>query len=310
MRESRFQINVATGRMTLPVAILFCLTIWIVSLDSWKDLGTLGITALIGYLMIEANTTFSLIRTRTSLQVGIYWCLFSALVFLHSFEWSCFAPLAFLMAVMHLYRSYESPYASTSIFHAFFFLAIGSLGFPQLLFFVPLFLFSTFSFRSLSLKSFFGGLLGIVAPYWILFGYAYWKEDLGLFLAPLQELFRFQSIDYGVLPLHQLVSWGFILLLQLVCSIYYFQYSYQDKTRTRIYMSFLVVAGYWGTLIALLQPQHLYPILPIQLICTSFLAAHLFTLTRNRFSGIFFIVTFVGIILLTGYNLWMQYFNF
>ena len=72
MRESRFQINVATGRMTLPVAILFCLTIWIVSLDSWKDLGTLGITALIGYLMIEANTTFSLIRTRTSLQVGIY----------------------------------------------------------------------------------------------------------------------------------------------------------------------------------------------------------------------------------------------
>ena len=189
MRENRFQINVATGRMTLPVAILFCLMIWVMSLDSWKDLGTLGITVLTGYLMIETNTAFSLIRTRTSLQVGIYWCLFSALVFLHSFEWSCFAPLAFLMAVMHLYRSYESLYASTSIFHAFFFLAIGSLGFPQLLFFVPLFLFSTFSFRSLSLKSFFGGLLGIVNPYWILFGYAYWKEDLGLFLAPYKSCF-------------------------------------------------------------------------------------------------------------------------
>ena len=85
MRESRFQINVATGRMTLPVAILFCLMIWGMSLDSWKDLGTLGITVLTGYLMIETNTAFSLIRTRTSLPVSIYWCLFSALVFLHPY---------------------------------------------------------------------------------------------------------------------------------------------------------------------------------------------------------------------------------
>ena len=140
MRESRFQINVATGRMTLPVAILFCLMIWVMSLDSWKDLGTLGITVLTGYLMIETNTAFSLIRTRTSLPVSIYWCLFSALVFLHTFEWNCFTPLAFLLAVVHLYRSYESPYASANIFHAFFFLSLGSLAFPQLRSFAPRFL--------------------------------------------------------------------------------------------------------------------------------------------------------------------------
>ncbi len=309
MRENRFQINVATGRMTLPVVILYCLLVWIMSLDSWQDLGTFGIAALTGYLMIEANTTFTLIRTRTTLPVGIYWSLFAALIFLHPFEWSNFTPLAFLLAVIHLFRSYESSYASSSLFHAFFFLALGSLSFPGLLYFAPLFLASTFSFRSLSLKSFFACLLGIAAPYWILFGYAYWNEDLSLVASPWQELVNFQSIDYGLSPLSYWISWGFVCLLQLISGIHYFQVSYQDKTRTRVYLSFLVVAAHWATAITLLQPQHLQPLLPVQLICTSFLAAHLFTLTRNRFSGVLFIVTFVGIILLTGYNLWMQFFN-
>ena len=54
MRENRLQINVATGRMTLPVAVLFCLLIWIIGLDSWSELGTLATVALTGYLMIEA----------------------------------------------------------------------------------------------------------------------------------------------------------------------------------------------------------------------------------------------------------------
>ena len=310
MRINRLQINVATGRMTLPVAILFCLMIWVMSLDSWKDLGTLGITVLTGYLMIETNTAFSLIRTRTSLPVSIYWCLFSALVFLHTFEWNCFTPLAFLLAVVHLYRSYESPYASANIFHAFFFLSLGSLAFPQLLFFAPIFLFSTFNFRSLSPKSFFAGLLGIATPYWLLFGYAYWNDDMPLVLTPLQELFHFQAIEYSLIPLYRWISWGFVSLLFIITGIHYSQVSYQDKTRTRIYMTFLIVTGCWATLITLLQPQHLHPLLPVQLICTSFLAAHLFTLTRNRFSSIFFIVTFVGSIFLTGYNLWMQFFNF
>lgn len=309
MRENRFQISVATGRMTLPVVILFCLLVWIVSLDSWKDIFTLVITALTGYLMIETNTTFTLIRTRTTLPVCIYWSLFATLVFLHPFEWSNFTPLAFLLAVIHLFRSYESSHASSSLFHAFFFLALGSLAFPELLYFTPLFLASTFSFRSLNPKSFFACLLGIAAPYWILFGYAYWNEDLSLVASSWQELFHFQSIDYECWSLSYWISWGFICLLQLVSSIHYFQVSYQDKTRTRVYMSFWVFATHWTTVIALLQPQHLQPLLPVQLICTSFLAAHLFTLTRNRFSSVFFIVTFIGIILLTAYNLWMQFFN-
>ena len=103
-----FQIQIATGRFTLPVTIVICLLLWIFTLQGWNDLGSIGIIALIGYLMIEANTTFTLIRTRTSLPVCIYWMLATALFFLHGFLRENFVPLAFLIAVMQLFASYES----------------------------------------------------------------------------------------------------------------------------------------------------------------------------------------------------------
>lgn len=86
-----------------------------------------------------------------------------------------FVPLAFLIATSQLFSSYESPYPAGSIFHAFFFIGLGSLLFPQLLYFVPLFYLGMISFRSLSLKSFFAGLTGLCMPT-ALFGYAFYYD--------------------------------------------------------------------------------------------------------------------------------------
>lgn len=309
MRENRFQISVATGRITLPVAILFCLIVWILSMDKWLDLATLGITALTGYLMIEANTTLALIRTRTTLPVSLYATVLAACVFLHSLEWDRIAPLAFLLAVIHLYRSYESPHASTSIFHAFFFLALGSMAFAQLLYFIPLFLCSTWSFRSLSVKTICAALLGMAAPYWVLTGYACLYEDWGVVIAPWLEMVDFSTISHTSITTVQGIAWGVVTVLQVGGSICYMQTAYQDKTRTRLYMRFLLIAGWWATAIIALQPQHLSALLPVQVICTSFLTAHWLTLTRNRISNISLIVIIIAIVLLTVYNLWMQFFN-
>ena len=110
MRVDKFQIDVATGRFTLPVVILVCLFLWLVSIREWSDLISLGIVAAICYLMIEANTSFTLIRTRTTLPVCMYAFLASSLFFLHSFGVGNWAPLAFLLAVTQLFftrRSYD-----------------------------------------------------------------------------------------------------------------------------------------------------------------------------------------------------------
>lgn len=310
MRENWLQIDIATGRLTLPVVILISLIVWGIGYSEGTDLANMAITATCGYLLIEMNTTFTLIRTRTTFPISIYWYLMAIFYFLHPFEWGSFSQLALLFSVFQLFYSYESNHAPTHVFHAFFFIGLGSLGFPQLVYFTPLWFISTIAFRAISVKSFSAGLLGLLTPYWFLFGYAFWNDEIHLFLVPLQEMQHVYPIDYTSLETDELSATIFTTFLLIISSIHYLQTSYLDKTRTRIYLSFLVYAGIWTSLFLLLQPQHLHQLLPIQLICTAVLSGHLFTLTRNRFSGLFFIVTFVTTILLSIYNLWMQFFSF
>lgn len=307
---NRFQADIAAGRFTLPVVILICLFLWGISINSGYEIASFVICALTGYLMIEINTAFTLIRTRTTLPVSMYWFLMAACMFLHPFRLVNFIPLAFIITLFQLFRSYESQQASGNIFHAFFFVGLGSLVFPQLLYFIPLFYISMINFRSLSAKTFFAGLLGMVTPYWFLFSYSFYYDKMDLFYSPLQELIHFQPIDYSALTLNDIISWGVITLISLISSAHYFQVSYLDKTRTRLFLSFLVAVEAWIYLLGILQPQHFYALLPLQIMIGSILTGHLFTLTRNRFSGIFFIITFVILITLAIYNLWMQFFNF
>lgn len=306
---NKFQKDVAAGRFTLPAVILVCLLLWIATATEWQEAISLLTCALTAYLLIEINTAFTLIRTRTTLHVCFYIFLTTACLFLHPLQQATFVPLCFLIALSQLFRSYESAQAAGSIFHAFFFIGVGSLLFPQLLYFVPLFYLGMISFRSLSAKSFFAGIIGLTVPYWFFFGYTFYYDKLELFYRPLLQIIRFQPISYHNLGLEQLVSCGVITLISLVSSVHYFNVSYLDKVRTRIFLFFLISLEVWTYLLGVLQPQHFNVLLQIQVITGSILAGHLFTLTRNRFTGIFFIITFVILIALTIYNLWMQFFN-
>ena len=299
----------ATGRFTLPVVILICLLLWGSTFQEWNELISLGVTIIIGYVFIETNTTFNLIRTRTSMPVCLYWLIATALFFLHPFEWTNLVPLVFILATYQLFHSYESVSSSPFIFHSFLFIGLGSIAFPQLLYMVPMLWGSMIPFRAISIKSFFASIIGLMTPYWFIFGYALYFNEMHILLTPLREAAHLYPIDYSHLTLPEIASWGFITLLLIVSGFHYWQISYMDKTRTRIYHSYLAIAGFWATLLSILQPVHWCEWLSIQLICTAFLCGHLFSLTRNRFSGIFFIVTFVLYILLMSFNLWMQYFN-
>jgi hypothetical protein len=179
-----------------------------------------------------------------------------------------------------------------------------------MVYFSPLFLLGMIPFRSMNVKTFVAALLGLLTPYWFLFGYAFWFGQMSLFYAPLVEMIHFYPIEYGHLVLNEILSWGIIALLLVIGSVHYWQVAYMDKTRTRIYHSFLTYVGLFALLFSVLQPMFLHEWMQIQLICASFLMGHLFTLTRNRFSGILFMVTFVVFILLSLYNLWMQFFSF
>ena len=99
---NKLQTEIATGRLTLPVVILICLFLWGVSIHSWNELISFISCALTGYMMIEINTAFTLIRTRTMLHVSLFGFIISACMFLHPFHISNLVPPAFIIALFQL----------------------------------------------------------------------------------------------------------------------------------------------------------------------------------------------------------------
>lgn len=309
MSVSSIQKQMATGRFTLPVVVLVCLSLWAVSFRNWSDWGSCLIMVMVGYLIIEANTAFTLIRTRTSLMVALYWFLGTLLFPFHPLGWENVVPLTFALAVFAFFRCYESPHAPVAVFHAFGFIGLGSLLMPQMVYLAPVFLFAMVPFRALGAKSLWASVVGLLTPYWFLFGYAFCFDRMPLFWKPVKEMVHFQPIVFSHLPMSIVVSGVIISLWLVVGCIHYWSVAYMDKTRTRIYLHFLTAIGLVLTLFGVLQPVHAQEYMQMQLIPAAFLLAHLFTLTRNRFSGIFFIVTFAVFILLMLFNLWMHLFN-
>lgn len=310
MDYSKLQARVASGRFTFPVVALVCLLLWLFTSGGWQEGVSMLACVLVAYLLTELNTTFTLIRTRTTLHVSCYISLLTLCLFLHPLHTDTFVPLLFLLAIFQLFGGYEAPQAPVHAFHCFFFIGLGSFLFPQLVCFVPLFYIGMNTFRSLSFRSFFAGIIGLTTPYWFLFGYALYADRMETFCRPLQELIAFAPIRYGILDAEQLVFGGIIVLLSAVSSIHYLNTSYLDKVRTRLFLLFLVGVEVWNCLLGVLQPQHFNVLMQIQILICSILTAHLFALSRSRFTGIFFMVTFVILIVWSVYNVWMQLFNF
>lgn len=328
MKNRRFQNQIAAGRLTLPAAILISVACWILAAillpdlevqqngyPLWKSISKLDIPtwvsqfssfilySIIGYFLIELNNSFAIIRMRASVQTAIYFLLISACPSIHILYMGDLAAVAFLISLFFLFKSYQQVQASGSLFNAFVFLGIGSILFPQLMFFVPIFWIGAYNFQSLHPKSFFASLIGWSLPYWFLLGHAFYHGQIELFYQPFQELVTFTPIHFKLLP-RQMATLGYLLVLFIASSGHCLAAGYEDKIRTRSYLHFLIFLNFCIFIFIGLQPELGVHLLPLLLIGVSILAGHLFVLTNSRTSNIFFICALVGLFLLFGFNIW------
>ena len=328
MRGKRFQNRITAGRLTLPVAILISVACWMLTAillpdmkpqtadyPLWKTFSSFCIPGwscrflsfilygIIGYFLIELNNTFTIIRMRASVQTAVYFLLISVCPSIHILYAGDLAAAAFLVALFFLFKSYQRSRPTGYLFHAFVFIGIGSLFFPQLMFFVPIFWIGSYNFQSLHPKSFFASLTGWSVPYWFLLGYAYICGQMDVFYQPFRELVSFAPVRFDF-ELWQLATLGYLLVLFLASSIHCLVTGYEDKIRTRSYLHFLIFLNFCIFVYIGLQPALGVHLLSLLLIGVSILAGHLFVLTNSRSSNIFFICALAGLFLLFGFNIW------
>ena len=292
-------IPVAETTYNFPEELItFSIPVWV------NKLICLLIYFAIGYLLIQMNNAFGLIRARVSVQTSIYLLLATACPVVQTLSPGVLAALALVIAVSLLFNTYQNPRPSAYTFHAFLFIGLGSLVFPQITLLAPILLIGAFNFQGLTPKSFFAAIIGWIIPYWFLFGHAYFYDNLDLFYQPFIELATFQPIRIDQLQVWEIVTLGYCFILFLVSSIHSFVESYKDKIRTRAHLRFFILLNICIFLLIALQPVHCANLLPILFIGVSILASHMFVLTNSKSSNVFFICTALGLILLFTFNVW------
>lgn len=333
MRNKSLQSQVTTGRLTLPVVILICALCWVLTyflfpdsiasttskdsssfLQSTRDLLLPGwaeriisflVCAIIGYFLIELNNQFSIIRMRASMQTAIYFLLVTVCPGMHLLYIGDIVALGSLISIYFLFKSYQQAQAAGYLFYSFFFIGAGSILFPQLTILSVLWLLESYRFQSLTPRSFCGALLGWMLPYWMLFGHAFFYNEMELFYRPFNQLLTFGEVFHlPILQPWELAILGYLLVMFIVSAVHCVAAGFEDKIRTRAYLQFLIDLTLFLFLQIALQPIYCSALLPLLIISSSILIGHFFVLTNSKSSNVFFIISLVGLILLFAFNIW------
>ena len=300
MRNKRLQSQVTAGRWTLPAVIFICALCWVLTyflfpdsiasttpkesssfLQSTRDLLLPGwaerivsflVYAIIGYFLIELNNQFSIIRMRASMQTAIYFLLVTVCPKMHYLYTGDIVALGFLISIYFLFKSYQQTQAAGYLFYSFFFIGAGSILFPQFTILSVLWLLEAYRFQSLTPRSFCGALLGWMLPYWMLFGHAFFYNEMELFYRPFNQLLTIgEFFNLQILQPWELAILGYLLVMFIVSAVHCIAAGFEDKIRTRAYLQFLIDLTIFLFLLIALQPIYCSALLPLLIISNSIL---------------------------------------
>lgn len=311
----RIQNIVAESRVTLPVTVVYAVVIWLLTgllKEQWW-IQFVCFAASVA-LMMELNNQNLLIRVFSRMVSSIYIVLTCTAVFLFPSLSGAILQLCTIAALCLLYHTYQDKASMGWIYYAFLCVGLGSLMDIHMFWYVPLlWVIMTWFTYSLSWRTFFASLLGLLTPYWFI---AAWKSYHGkeALIAWIKEVSHaFDLIvqpDYAVLTLQQTLFLAFLVILAIAGTIHFLLTSYHDKIRVRqLYYSFIIMTCFSCVLIGL-QPQHYDMVIHLMIITVSPLIAHYVALTHSRLSNIVFIVISAITLILTGFNIWMSSFLF
>ena len=302
----RAQNKVAESRIALPVVAGYGVLIWLAAgliTQSWWI--QFACSAAATYLMVELNNQNALIRIYSRMVSCAFLTLWSAGCFLFPSIKATVGILCFVAFLLLLSRTYQDKQSPGGTFYAFIMLGLASLLHVHALYFLPLFwLFMAFKIQSLSWRTFFASLCGVVLPYWFALVYCAWTADITLFLEHFEQLGRFTlPYDYSTVTLQQQLFYLFLIIVGTIGAVHYLRTRYKDKIRTRMLFDSFIITAVLAAVLLALQPQHMTLFLPVMICCVSPLVGHFLALTSTRWTNIAFYVIIAATLLLTGFNL-------
>lgn len=307
MRERGLRYNIATGTATLPVALALLVAAWLPSAlrgdgGAVQEWGGLVATVAMALCLTELNNRNSLLRVRSRMVATTFAVLCAAMTFLRPLSWQCLPPACLIAAYYVLFLSYLNYRPQGSVFHAFLFLGIGALVFPQMLLLGILFLYCMLvQLRSFTPRSFFAALIGAALPLllreaWLLMQGvpsalpAMWAE-----LSAWPDPRDLAALTRALPDEIRLISAALVIFASLVAMIHFWRTKFNDKIRTRMlyYIFMIVEIGLILLMVAL--PAKFDQLLRLLLVNSSPLIAHHLTLAHGRVADVYFLLLLLAV---------------
>ena len=291
----RIQKEIVTNQLTLTIGIVASIVMWAVCYlvhpiaTLGETIGAYALYALIGYLLIILNKSFSIIRLRASFQTVIFLVLVSIFPQIHALYEGNIMAVCYLIGTFFLFNSFQKEWSAGLLFHAFIFLGIGCLFVPKIVWLIPYMWFSCYVFRSLNLRSFVASIFGCSIP---ITGYTIYdfinNQGIG-FAAKLAEVTRLEGIYIDNLQLPIVVMLLFSFIIFVVSATHSILYSMDEKVQTRSYLQHLIVVVSLLFVLSFSCLSITLQLMPLILIGIGLLYGHFSTLTKSKWSNIFFI---------------------
>jgi hypothetical protein len=275
-------------------------------LPAWANtLASFLVYGAIGYFLVGLNNRFGIIRTRATMQTGVYFLLVAVCPAMHQLYDGAAVAMAFLVAIYFLFGSYQRSRPMVSLFYAFFAIGVGSLFFPPFTLLFVLWILEAYRFQSLTWRSFFAAVVGWALPYWFLLAHAVYHGRMELFYQPFRQIVELgKPFDLSLLTSWQWAILGYLFVFSVISTAHSVASGLDDNIRTRAYLRSLIDQTFFLFFVILLQPMYCDNLLPQLMVCGSVLIAHFFMLTGSRTSNVLFILSLLGLAVLLAFNTW------
>jgi hypothetical protein len=312
MENDSFQQQVITGRLSLPAVIilaaLLCFfipetkpvveteysSLWEV-LNKYFVLNDLVLRIInfclflfAGLSMLIIDHAYSLIRIRTTIPAVLFVLMFALSINMHTWQPTSIIVILVVFSLYFLMRSYQQRRPMGNIYHAWGLLGFASLLFPDLIILIPLYLIGEYIFQSLTLKSFFAGILGFCVPYLVLYTYMYLTDQMWLVNNYTDIYNSLTTFNFSYLQGTRVVMLGFIVFVNLVSIINFMINNHMDNIKTRDYLFFVVWLGIFLLALIILRPQYFNIYYSLLLIVNSIFVGHFFAVSNTKVTNLFF----------------------
>jgi len=214
------------------------------------------------------------------------------------------AIILILFALFELFGSYQNQTAVGKSFNMMFFLCAGSLIWPYILWFIPVFWIGMYQFRMLDIRTFSASFLGIFTFFLFLAGWSIWVHNVTVFTNIADCLSDFRMVFANVSLFTEWLK-PFCFFFFIIVLLFHISSQETEKSiRTRHFLSFLFIFSFYAFFLSLFYANTFVDFECTFYLSASLLASYSFSGKEGIFSFILYFLIITALILFFFMRLW------